>query len=101
LKSDREEYIGSLNRASGGDLQPLISLVKRLMESSLLDLLDAVGTDDDELLELKRISSEVPYSTKYLGLRCKQGEIPGVFFGNRCHTSKVGLNLYMDKKGKK
>ena len=64
------------------------------MGSSLLDLLDQVGTSNDELISLKEASIISSHDAKYLGLRCKQGELPGVLTGHRWSTSRRALELY-------
>ncbi|MGA1866357.1 MAG: Fic family protein, partial [Thermoplasmatota archaeon] len=101
LPSNRDDYLLSLENAGEGDLVPLTSLFERLMGSSLLDLLDKVGTANDELLDLKTISTSSPYDAKYLTLRCGQGELPGVISGHRWHTSRKALELYLEHLGKK
>jgi Fic family protein len=101
LPNVRDEYLSALNKAVKKDIGPLTSLIERLMGYSLLDLLDSVGTAEDELIDLKKASSLVPYDPNYLGLRCKQGELPGVLSGHRWMTSERALRLYIDLKGRK
>jgi hypothetical protein len=64
------------------------------MGSSLVDLLNQVGTSEDELMNLKKISKLVPYGPKYLALRCQQGIVPAVKTGREWQTSKRVLELY-------
>ena len=101
LPKDRDEYLDAMDSGNGGDLNPMESLIERLMASSILDLLDMVGTSEDELIDLNEASGIVPYGHTYLGLRCKQGEIPGVLSGHRWMTSERALKLYLDHKGRK
>ncbi|MCK5772192.1 MAG: Fic family protein [Thermoplasmata archaeon] len=101
LPNDRDDYLDALASAGVSDLDPLTSMIERLMGSSLLDLLDGTGTAEDELMDLKRASSLGPYDPNYLGLRCKQGELPGVLSGHRWMTSERALKIYMDHKGRK
>jgi Fic family protein len=101
LPVDTDEYLDALNQASHGNYNNLIFLFSKLMGSSLLDLLDSVGTADDELLDLREIARGVDYSQKYLSLRCSQGEIPGIRVMKWWKTSARALNLYMEKKGRK
>lgn len=101
LPDDSNEYLDALISGNEGDLIPLKKLIERLMGSSLLDLLDGVGTAEDELIDLKTASSLSSYDSKYLGLRCKQGKLPAILTGHRWMTSKRSLKLYIDLKGRK
>jgi hypothetical protein len=71
------------------------------MGASLLDLLDQVGTANDELISLKNASKISPYSEKYLALRCKQGELPSLRSGREWRTSKFAIELYIEYVGRK
>ncbi|MGA1820587.1 MAG: Fic family protein [Thermoplasmatota archaeon] len=101
LPNDRDGYIRALETGHEGDLGPMVSFIKRLMASSLLDLLDQVGTAEDELTGLKKASALAPYDAKYLSLRCGQGELPGVLSGHKWHTSRRAIELYMEGRGRK
>ncbi|MGA1821987.1 MAG: Fic family protein [Thermoplasmatota archaeon] len=101
LPNDRDNYISSFDNGARGVLDPMTDLFRRLMGSSLVDLLDGVGTSDDELIDLKTASELVPYDPKYLGLRCKSGVLPGVLSGHRWKTSRRALDLYMKDIGRK
>ena len=101
LPAHRDTYLDSLNSAAKGDLEPLEDIFKTLMASSLLDLLDQVGTHKDELMSLKEVAEYSPYSEKYLSLRCKQGELPALKSGREWRTSKWALALYQEHGGRK
>ena len=101
LPAHRDDYLDSLNMAAEGDFEPLEDLMKILMASSLLDLLDQVGTKDDELLSIKEAINSSPYGEKYISLRCKQGEIPSLKSGREWRTSKRALALYQEHGGRK
>lgn len=94
LPQHRNSYLDALNEAARGGLSPLERLLKLLMGASLVDLLDQLGTSEDELMNLKRASKLVPYGPKYLALRCQQGVIPAVKTGRGWQTSKRVLELY-------
>jgi len=101
LPIHRKAYLSSLNDAAGGDFSPLEEFIKLLMGASLVDLLDQVGTSDDELMNLKKISKLAPYGPKYLALRCQQGAIPSVKAEGEWRTSKRVLQLYERHVGRK
>jgi Fic family protein len=94
LPNNRKAYLKALNLAAGGDFSALEGLLKLLMGASLVDLLDQVGTSQDELMGLKRVSKLSPYGMKYLALRCQQGALPAVKTGGEWQTSKRALGLY-------
>jgi Fic family protein len=100
LPMHRDDYLAGLNSAADGDMEPLTDLLKTLMGSSLLDLLDQVGTAKDELMSLKRASKASPYSTNYLALRCKQGQMPALKEKGEWRTSKRALKLYQENVGR-
>lgn len=99
LPMHRNNYLTSLNDASRNNLSSLEDLLKILSGSSLLDLLDQLGTRKDKLIALKQAARLFPYSEKYLALRCKQGKIPSVMTDHRWYTSKYAVGLYIDQRG--
>lgn len=94
LQRHRRIYLDALNNVAKGDLSPLEGFLKLLMGASLVDLLDQVGTSEDELMNLKKISKSAPYGPKYLALRCQQGVMPAVKTSGEWRTSKRVLQLY-------
>ncbi len=101
LPQHRKEYIDSLNEYAVGDTKNLEGFLKIRMGASLLDLLDQLGTAEDEMISLKEAAAETPYDEKYLALRCKQGEIPALKEGREWRVSKRVLKLYMETVGRK
>jgi len=96
---DRSEYLSSLEAAHAGDLEVLIGFLRTAMAHSLVDLLDQLGTEEDELQDLKHIARNAPYSARYLSLRAGQGELPAVMVKGDWRTSARALRLYMDNVG--
>ena len=82
------------------DLLALVSFLKELMGRSLLDMLDQVGTADDELRPLKKLVSKGPYSAHYLSLRAGQGELPAIKVSGDWRTSVRALRLYREFTGR-
>ena len=101
LPGGRKRYLFSLSRASEGDLKPLKEFLVILSGSSLLDLLDQVGTRVDGLVSLKEASEESPYGPQYLALRCQQGAIPALKVGREWRTSRRALKYYVREVGRK
>ena len=96
LPDDRNRYIDALIAGHKGDVGPLDDLIKELMGRTLLDLLDQIGTDDDALRTTVELGSEGQYSAKYLGLRCKQGEMPAILRRHNWWTSRRAISAYID-----
>ncbi len=101
LPDHREDYLDSLNEAAKSDFNPLEDFLRARMGSSLIDLLDQVGTEEDELISLKEASGLTPYGNRYLALRCKQGELPSLKEGGEWRTSRRALRIYRDEIGRK
>jgi len=100
LPKDRDDYIKALDQAAEGDMDWLVGLLEKLMASSILDLLDQVGTKEDTLMDLKAASKLTKHSPSYLGLRCKQGSLPGVLTKHRWFTSRRALKMYNEHVGR-
>ena len=99
LPITREEYLSALE-AGETDLSPLVRFLEKLLASSILDLLDQVGTKDDELISLKKAADFAGHSEKYLALRCKQGELPGVQTSKAWKTSRRAIEIYAKNVGR-
>jgi Fic family protein len=100
LPPDREVYLSAIERGQSSDLSDLVSLLKELMGRSILDLLDQVGTADDELRPLKNLVSKGPYSAHYLSLRAGQGKLPAIKVGGDWQTSVRAFRLYREFTGR-
>jgi len=100
LPPDRETYISAMNKGHSSDLSHLVTLLKELMGRSILDLLDQVGTSDDELKPLKNLASKGAYSAHYLSLRAGQGELPAIKVSGDWRTSIRALKLYREFVGR-
>lgn len=100
LPPDRDTYLNAMQKGHSSDLSVLVSFLKELMGRSLLDLLDQVGTADDQLKPLKSLASKGPYSAHYLSLRAGQGELPAIKVGGDWRTSSRAFQLYREIIGR-
>jgi len=96
LPPDRDRYLRALDRGHGGNLSDLEALLRTTMGRSLLDLLDLVGTREDELKPLRALSKGSPYSAKYLSLRASQEELPAVKVSGDWRSSERALRIYRE-----
>jgi len=100
LPPDRSRYLRSLNAGHSGDLTGLETFLRTAMGRSLLDLLNQVGTAEDELKPLRKMAARGPYSAKYLGLRAGQEKLPAIKIAGDWNTSPRALRLYRDQIGR-
>ena len=70
------------------------------MGRSLLDLLDQIGTADDELKPMRKIAAHTRYSAKYLGLRANQEKLPAFKIAGDWHTSPRAVRLHRETLGR-
>jgi Fic family protein len=96
LPPDRNRYLNALNKGHMGNLADLEEFLQIALGRSLLDLLDQVGTREDELRPLKKIAAKSPYSAKYLGLRAGQGRLPALKVSGDWHTSERAIRVYRE-----
>ena len=100
LPPDRARYLRCLVRGHDGDLSDLEGFLVVAMARSLLDLLDQVGTREDELKPLRALSKQSPYSAKYLSLRATQEELPALKASGDWHSSERALRAYRHLVGR-
>ena len=100
LPPDRDRYLECLARGNAGDLAPLEAFLQACLGRSLLDLLDQVGTRDDELKPLRVLARASPYSAKYLGLRATQERLPAVKVSGDWRSSERALRIYRGRVGR-
>src|SRR5438128_2528712 len=100
LPPDRSRYLRSLNAGHSGDLTGLEVFLRTAMGRSLLDLLNQVGTAEDELKPLRKMAARGPYSAKYLGLRAGPEKLPAIKIAGDWNTSPRALHLYRQQVGR-
>ena len=100
VPADRDRYLKALDAGHSGDLKDLRRLLVGAAGRSLLDLLDQVGTADDELRPLRKVAPKTPHSAKYLGLRAAQEALPAVKVSGDWCTSLRAVRLYQQRVGR-
>ena len=96
LPSDKDLYLKSLDKGHAGALVDLMDFLRHAMGRSLLDLLDQVGTREDELKPLKKLARNTPYSAKYLALRASQSRLPALKLSGDWHSSERAITVYRE-----
>jgi Fic family protein len=97
---DRDRYLDCMDRGHSGDLSVLVDFVREIMGRSILDLLDQLGTSEDELRPLTDFEDISGHSAKYLRLRAGQGKLPALKISGDWHTSKRAIRLYRKEVGR-
>jgi len=100
LPPDKDRYLRHMEKGHSGDLSGLEGFLRICMARSLVDLLDQVGTKDDELLSMKELGRLGPYSAQYLSLRAGQGELPAVMVRGDWMSSRRAIDVYRELLGR-
>jgi len=96
LPPDRNRYLKCLDKAHDGNRTDLEEFLRVTMGRSLLDLLDQVGTREDELRPLKKLAGKSPYSAKYLALRANQERLLALKVSGDWKTSERAIRVYRE-----
>ncbi len=96
-KEDRAKYYKFLRSADAGNLAPFANFIARAEDEALMHYLSIFG-GEDELLPLKEVAKNSPYSQEYLSLRARQGKLAAVKIYNVWHASKRALEEYVKPK---
>jgi len=96
-KEDREKYYEMLRKADQDDPKPFINFVAKAVDESLSLYLSVLG-GDDELLPLRELAKESPYTQEYLSLLARRGVLGAVKIDGVWHASRRELKRYMSKK---
>lgn len=99
-KEDRGKYYRSLRAADAGNLGPFANFIAKAVDENLTLYLSISG-GNDELLPLKELAVETPYSQEYLSLRARQGLLDSVKIGKTWHSSRRAVEQYLSEHGKK
>ena len=99
-KEDRNKYYKYLRSADSGNLSPFANFITKAVDESLTLYLSIFG-GPDELIPLRELAPETPYSQDYLSLRARQGILDAVKIGNKWHTSRHSIEQYLSEHGEK
>lgn len=96
---DRGRYYKYLRAADAGNPAPFAHFIAKAVDESLTTYLSIFG-GADELLPLKELVKETPYSQEYLSLRARQGVLDAVKIGKAWYSSKRAIEQYISGHGK-
>lgn len=96
---DRGKYHRFLRAADAGDPGLFANFIAKAVDESLTMYLSIFG-GVNELLPLKELAKNTPYSQEYLSLRARQGVLDGVKIGKIWYSSKRAIEQYLSEHGK-
>jgi Fic family protein len=96
---DRSKYYRFLRAADAGNLEPFANFIAKTVDESLLMYLSFFG-GVNELLPLKELAGNTPYSQEYLSLRARQGVLNAVKIGKIWYSSRHAIEQYISEHGK-
>jgi len=93
---DRTKYYRYLKAADAGNPGPFANFIAKAVDESFTMLLSIFG-EEEELIPLKELAHETPYSQEYLSLRARQGALDAVKIGNKWFSSKRAVKQYIEE----
>ena len=93
---DRKKYYRFLKAADAGNPGPFANFIAKAIDESFTMLLSIFG-EEEELIPLKELAHETPYSQEYLSLRARQGALDAVKMGKKWFSSKRAVKQYIDE----
>ncbi|MBW6517466.1 MAG: Fic family protein [ANME-2 cluster archaeon] len=91
---DRTKYYRYLKAADAGNPGPFANFIAKAIDESFTLLLSIFG-EEEELIPLKELAHETPYSQEYLSLRARQGALDAVKLGKKWFSSKRAVKEYI------
>ena len=101
LKNDRKKYYDVLEKADGGNYEPLIKFITQAVELSLdiyLKTLTPSNKKQEKFLTLSEIAKKVPFSAKYLNLLVRQGKLEAHKEDRNWLTTKEAVERYLKNR---
>ena len=96
---DRGKYYRFLRAADAGNLGPFANFIAKAVDESLMMYLSIFG-GVNELLPLKELAGNTPYSQEYLSPRARQGVLDAVKIGKIWYSSRHAIEQYISEHGK-
>ncbi len=95
---ERKKYFDTLEKAHFGNIEEFTNFIGKKVEESLTLYLNALvkTTKENELIPLKELSEEAPYSQEYLSLRARQGKLFAVKIEGVWYSSREDLKKYLN-----
>ncbi|MCK4366204.1 MAG: Fic family protein [Thermoplasmatales archaeon] len=98
-KEDRRQYFRVLQYADNRYLSPFSNFIAKAVHESIMYYLSSL-LEDEQLIPLKELSKDSPYSQEYLSLRARQGQLDAIKIEKIWYSSKQALQDYILKVGR-
>ena len=94
---DRKKYFDALEKAHFGNLKPFVDLIALAEDSALILHINALTptTKETEVLSLKELAKETPYSQEYLSLLARRGVISATKVNDVWHSTRGEIKKYI------
>ena len=97
---DRGKYYRFLRAADAGNPGLFVNFIAKAVNDNLTMYLSIFG-GADELLPLKELAQNTPYSQEYLSLRARQGVLDAAKLGKTWYSTKYAIEQYLSEHGKR
>jgi len=95
---DRGKYYRFLRAADAGNPGLFVNFIAKAVNDNLTMYLSIFG-GADELLPLKELAQNSPYSQEYLSLRARQGVLDAAKLGKTWYSTKYAIEQYLSEHG--
>ncbi len=97
---DRGKYYRFLRAAEAGNPGLFVNFIAKAVNNNLTLFLSIFG-GADELLPLKELARNSPYSQEYLSLRARQGVLDATKFGKTWYSTRFAMEEYISEHGER
>ena len=97
---ERGKYYRFLRAADAGNPGLFVNFIAKAVNDNLTMYLSIFG-GADELLPLKELAQNTPYSQEYLSLRARQGVLDAAKLGKTWYSTKYAIEQYLSEHGKR
>ena len=96
---DRGKYYRFLRAADAGNTGLFVNFIAKAVKDNLTMYLSIFG-GVNELLPLKELAQNTPYSQEYLSLRARQGVLDATKLGKTWYSTRRAIKQYLSEHGK-
>ena len=95
---DRGKYYRFLRAADAGKPGQFVNFIAKAVNDNLTMYLSIFG-GVNELIPLKELAQNSPYSQEYLSLRARQGVLDAAKLGKKWYSTRIAIEEYLSEHG--